>query len=204
MAVTSSRRRWPIAAAIVAVAAALMAAYLSPTIFADKPFPKQVFGRKNVILMAVNSENGLSNVHMATAFSLAKDDASVEIHIASFDKLRPEVERVSAAAGGKPFTFHSFNTSSQAIVFDRNFGSEEALISAPGLQSVRRFTSNVEKFFIPWAVDEYFTIFSKTTDLINTIDPAVVVLDSLLPPAIDATRQADRVHAFRESPDEPN
>ena len=195
--VAPSSIRWSGVAAIIALSG-LLVSYFYTMILPEKPMPPQVVGRNNTILMAVNSENGLSNVHIATAFSLAKNYPLVEIHFASFDKLRAEVERVSAAAGGQPFKFHSFNTTSMEKCFARNFGNEEGLISPPGLKGVMHFTANIQKMLSPWTVEEYFTIFNKTMDFINEIDPAVVVLDSLLAPAIDATRQANRIHAFRK------
>jgi hypothetical protein len=49
---------------------------------------------------------------------------------------------------------------------------------------------------VPWSGPEYFNIVEELSRIIQEIDPAVVGLDPLFGPGIDATRLLNRKHAI--------
>jgi hypothetical protein len=49
---------------------------------------------------------------------------------------------------------------------------------------------------VPWSGPEYFNIVEEISRIIQEVDPAVVGLDPLFGPGIDATRLLDRRHAI--------
>ena len=49
---------------------------------------------------------------------------------------------------------------------------------------------------MPWEVDEYHETFRHIVEIINDLDPAVVVVDSVFSPGMDAVRQLNRLHAI--------
>lgn len=48
----------------------------------------------------------------------------------------------------------------------------------------------------PWNQEDHLALFRHISKLIEDVDPAVVVLDTMFSPAIEATRAANRLHAF--------
>lgn len=173
----------------------------SITSAAPKPSRDFVCGRNNTVLVLSNSENGVSNVHVATSFALAEQYPYLDIHYASFPKLRAEIERVSAQARRRNphsagIAWHEIPGLSFTMAVMRKYPGMAAAVIPPGLAGVSRFTRLMQSVLAPWDVDEHYDIFQHVSALIDEIDPAVVVLDSLFGPAMEATRQQNRLHAI--------
>jgi hypothetical protein len=49
---------------------------------------------------------------------------------------------------------------------------------------------------VPWSGPEYFNIYEELLSIIQEVDPAVIGLDPLFGPGIDATRFLNRRHAI--------
>ncbi|ORY71026.1 family 1 glycosyltransferase [Pseudomassariella vexata] len=54
-------------------------------------------------------------------------------------------------------------------------------------------------FALPWSAEDHLNIYHAAMQVLLRVDPAVVVLDTYMTPAIDATRQANYVHTIIES-----
>lgn len=48
----------------------------------------------------------------------------------------------------------------------------------------------------PWSGPQHIAIFEELSQLIQEVDPSVVMLDSLFGPSLDATREQNRRHAI--------
>jgi len=159
------------------------------------------------VLFIVNEHPGLSNVHVATAQSLLQHHTAVEIHFASFSKLKNTLDRVSSFAkrhepSAKDIIFHALGGVSYLIAMGNypHIGCDEdgliGSITKPGLEGIKRLTGDMQIYLDPWEQEDHLAHFRQLTDLIDKVDPAVVVLDTIFSPAIEATRAKNRLHAF--------
>jgi hypothetical protein len=172
------------------------------------PQPREyVRGRNNTALFIVNEHPGLSNVHVATAQSLLQSHSDIEIHFASFKKLNNTLTRVSSFAkrhepSAKDVIFHSLGGVSYLSAMESypQIGYDEdgkiGAISKPGIEGIKRIAGDMQIFLDPWQEEDHLAHFRQLSDLIEEIDPAVVVLDTIFFPAIEATRAKNRLHAF--------
>lgn len=153
-------------------------------------------GKNDTILFITNEHPGLYNVHLATLYSLLQKNPQLTIHYASFPKVEKRVQHISKlAANGKSVDFYPLPglgyTDSLTKVIDH---SDHA--HAPGLASVEIFGKNMGVYIAPWSAEAYWTLYESCDRLIEEIDPAVIVLDALLAPGINAARQKNRLHAI--------
>ncbi|RWA05990.1 hypothetical protein EKO27_g9115 [Xylaria grammica] len=158
-------------------------------------------GRNNTVLFLTNSEHGLSNVFLATVYTLLERHPEVEVHYASFSSMSRRLERVSKRAQEK-------NPSARSVVYHElpeldflyamvQIGMDvTGVIHPPGRASASSVARNMPLLTSPWLGEDHMTLFQKATDIIDEVDPSLVVLDALLRPAIDATWNSSRLHAF--------
>jgi len=168
---------------------------------------KYVRGRNNTALFIVNEHPGLSNVHVATAQSLLQSHSDIDIHFASFKKLNNTLARVSSFAqrhnpSAKDIIFHPLAGVSYYAAFDSHpqIGCDDdgkiGGISKPGMEGINRIAGDMQIYLDPWQAEDHLAHFRQLSDLIDEVDPAVVVLDTIFFPAIEATRAKNRLHAF--------
>jgi len=166
-----------------------------------------VRGRNNTVLYIVNEHPGLSNVHVATAQSLLQYHSDIEIHFASFQKLKNTLARVSSFAklhdsSAKDIIFHPLAGVSYYAAFENYafVGFDEdgkiGAISKPGMEGIKRIAREMQIYLDPWQEEDHLAHFRQLSNLIDEVDPAVVVLDTIFSPAIEATRAKNRLHAF--------
>ncbi|SPO06230.1 uncharacterized protein DNG_08919 [Cephalotrichum gorgonifer] len=187
--------------ALVGALGAILLSYLTNNKELENHLFKQVQGKNNTVLFLSNSNLGYSNVHLATAFALLEKHPSVKIHYGMFEKLRPRVERVSeygkrANPAAQPISIHLLHSEEYIVALKtRGVDPESSLITGPGWAGGAFFHRNFRWVLSPWLQEDHLDIYRDCADLINTIDPAVVVLDPILRPAIEATQDADRLYA---------
>jgi len=172
------------------------------------PEPREyVKGKNNTVLFIVNEHPGLSNVHVATAQSLLQSHSDIEVHFASFEKLSGTLARVSSfsksdAPSAKDIIFHPLAGVSYLIAMESyaQIGYDEdgriGAISKPGLEGIKRIADDMQIYLDPWEQEDHLAHFRQLSELIDEVDPAVVVLDTIFFPAIEATRAKNRLHAF--------
>lgn len=158
-------------------------------------------GRNNTILFLTNSENGLSNVHLATSFALLERHPSCEVHFASFHKQARRVHDISEAvlaknSSQKPIRFHEIRGRTMLQTLEDSQLGWEVMIGPPGHEGADLIAREMERYLSAWEAQEHYDIFLQIQDIIESIDPAVVVLDPFFVPGIDAARNLDRLHAF--------
>ncbi|KAF7550147.1 hypothetical protein G7Z17_g5916 [Cylindrodendrum hubeiense] len=162
----------------------------------------QIRGKNNTILFVTSELYGLANVHLATAYALLESHPDAEVHYASFPKFASRVKRTSSQAQrfnpeASEVIFHALNGRSyaEASPLAQSNGSEK-MVHSPGLKSAEGFCRILKLGLSPWPEDEYYDIYLSVRKLIDEINPAIVVLDMLLNPAVDATRDMHRAHAI--------
>jgi hypothetical protein len=189
-----------------AASAALLAVFLATTsLQTTESLVAPVQGKNGTVLFFVNVEYGLSNVHLATASALLEEYPCVEVHIASFPRAASKVARVSSLArrktpSARDIRFHELpGPEYTEALSDRAGGgasSTRHLIHAPGVKGLSKLLRHVEAAISPWEGADHVRIYEKAVEIIRVVDPAVVVLDTSLRPAIDATRQSNRMYAY--------
>ena len=172
------------------------------------PLPRDyVRGRNNTVLYIVSEHAGHSNVHAATAQSLLQNDPDIEIHFASFPKLANTVSRVTKFAKKheprvKEIVFHPLKGPSFHEAFEHydHLTMDEdgriGAISPHGTEGIKALAKDIQIFIAPWQQEDHLAHYRQVVDIIQEVNPAVVCLDTMFAPAIEATRALDRLHAF--------
>ncbi|CAI6088225.1 unnamed protein product, partial [Clonostachys chloroleuca] len=186
---------------LLLVAGAVIAALVALFIPSSPEREPYVQGRNKTALFISNIEHGLSNVHVATASALLEGYPDIEVHFASFAKLRDKLARVSAFAqsktpAAKDIIFHEIRGQAFFEAVQLLGHDLESTISPPGIAGIDRFTKNMQDWISPWSAEEHMVIYDEIGAIIDKVDPAVVVLDTLLRPALDSTRDKNRLHAI--------
>ncbi|KAF4468825.1 glycosyltransferase family 1 [Fusarium albosuccineum] len=146
-------------------------------------------GRRNVVLFVTTAANGLANVHLATSHTLLSQHPSLEVHYASFAKLKPDVDRA-----GESIIWHELPPPDILATIDRAFGSVAGLAAPPGLKGIDKLAGDVQTMLTPWTVEEHWNLYKSITKLIQEVDPALVVVDPGFRPAVEATQDTNYMH----------
>lgn len=195
------RHPWTFLALLTALTAVILSKSQSASTSDD--LYNQVQGKNNTILFLVNSNHGYSNVHLATAYALLEKHPSVELHFGTFEKMRSRVERVSktgasasASPSAQPISFHVLPSDDYltALAAQGVHSTAENMIVPPGLVGSRYQAKNLRWIFSPWAQEDHLAIYRTCRELIDEIDPALVVLDPIFRPAIEATQDTNRLY----------
>ncbi|KAI1423191.1 hypothetical protein F5Y12DRAFT_758591 [Xylaria sp. FL1777] len=194
-------------AAAVAALAVLVAVFLTRA----SPSPKDEFtptvqGKNGTVLFFINAEYGLSNVHLATTGALLEKYPGIDVHIASFPRLASKVAKVSSMArekfeAAKDIQFHELPGREYAQALSNQMGgvggkSARHLLHPPGVKGMNEIMRFIQPAMSPWDGDDHVEIFQRATEIIEAVDPAVVVLDLALRPTIDAAIQRDRLYTY--------
>ncbi|KAM5349592.1 hypothetical protein ACJ41O_006097 [Fusarium nematophilum] len=163
--------------------------------------PPYVRGRNKTALFVVNAEPGLSNVHVATASALMEGYPDIQVHFASFPRIKSSLARASAFARKKvpearDIIFHELRGPSYAdsVIM---VGKELANIAhPPGAAGIGHLCKDMQIWLSPWSTEDHLDIYEQLNTIIDQVDPAVVVLETLFRPGMDATRDKNRQHAL--------
>lgn len=160
-----------------------------------------VIGKNNTVLFMVNSEPGLSNVFVATAHALLEQYPHIQIHFASFPPIASQLARVSSHArkqspAARDITLHQLSTPSYYNCTVRSGRTMKTAVSPPGLAGIAQTAKDIQFYISPWTAEEHFIMYQELDTIINKTDPAVIVLDTLLRPAVDITRDRNRLHSI--------
>ncbi|EXF84532.1 hypothetical protein CFIO01_09660 [Colletotrichum fioriniae PJ7] len=191
----SSRKPVQVVGALII---ALLAAALSLRITKIERQPP-VIGKNNTVLFITNVEHGLSNVHVATVYSLLERHPEIIVHFASWPKIKPKIKRMSVYArikspSSRPAIFHQLPTPKSSDACGFNFTPN--WIRPPGIPGLKGLNDDMATFVSRWTGEDHLMIHNYVQKLIRDIDPAVVVLDMFHRPGVDATRGGNRLHAI--------
>lgn len=166
------------------------------------PAAETVVGLNNTALFLVTGNAGLSNVHFATAQALLEGHPDIQVHFASSDlSIVTKLDRISSHARAKtpearPIVFHHLPGPSYVKACQDAGVQFTDTVQPPGHRGSARMCELLQVFVAPWTGEDHLAIYRATRGVIDDIDPAVTVLDTLFRPGIDAVRTAKRVHAF--------
>ncbi|KAH7131082.1 hypothetical protein EDB81DRAFT_130413 [Dactylonectria macrodidyma] len=185
------------------LAGALLVAVLA-VLFSQNDVPERppyVQGRNKTVLFLVNSEPGLGNALVATASSMLENHADVEVHLASFPKLGKRLGRISEFARTKTpeasdIIFHELGSPSFEDAVTNAGKTMLNIPHPPGAAGIAQLCRDMPLWISPWTVEDHMDIYKDLKKVIDTVDPAVVVVDTLFRPAFDATRDSNRYHVI--------
>ena len=196
-------------AAVIAALAVLVAVFLAQTSQSTQAafVPTHTIpGKNGTVLFIINTEYGLSNVHLATASALLEKHPGIDIHVASFPRSAPKVAKVSALAEkrfkvDRGVKFHELPGREYAQALSNQMGgssgkSIQHLLHPPGVKGINEIMRVIRPAMSPWDGSDHIAIYERVRELIETIDPALVVLDMAFRPSIDAVLQSDRLYAY--------
>ncbi|KAK8091401.1 uncharacterized protein PG998_015216 [Apiospora kogelbergensis] len=209
-----ARYRQPgfIVAAVVAVAAwvAIRGQQAQQRWQQESDAANTVLGINNTALFLTTGVHGLANVHFATIQALLEHHPHVAIHLAAPVDDTPDhgggveakLARIAAFArmrnpAAQDVRFHPLPGPSWLGALAKNTDvSVASLTQPPGFRGVARFARQAQSSLAPWTGAEYLRVYGAARALVAAVDPAVVVLDTMFMPGVDAARGARRLHAF--------
>lgn len=195
----SIRRPWALLALVVALSAVLLSRAPSAS---ENDDGHHVQGKNNTVLFLANSNHGYSNVHLATSYALLENHPSVKLHFGTFEKMRARIHRVSQAGANvspnaQPISFNLLPSAEYLdAVAARGIMAPGDIVIPPGLAGSRYMSKNLRWILSPWLQEDHLVIYRRCKELIEEIDPAVVVLDPMFRPAVEAVQDANRLYAI--------
>ena len=162
--------------------------------------------KNNRVLFVTNEESGLGNVALATSNAILLNHPSIEVHYASFRKAAAAAAKISEyvqksnssrnTSSNAALRFHLLSGPSLGAAINAQGLSTDTLLSKPGLAGLTTLLHTMLLCLLPWSGPEYVALYKDIVSKIEEIDPAVVVVDTMLPPAVDAARNLKRKYVM--------
>ena len=166
--------------------------------------------KNNRVLLLMNEESGLGNVGLATSHALLEHHPSLEIHYASFRRAASAAASISnhiqRERQRSPNT--TFSSDSPALHFHllagpsygdallaQNF-SVNGLLHVPGLAGHASMRDTVVACLLPWTGEDYVALYHDAERTIAEVDPAIIVVDTVLTPAVAAAKSTGRKYVM--------
>lgn len=189
---------------IFAVVGALLAV-LAGWSFSAAPTPHEyVRGQNETVLFLSLAESGQINVQLATCQALLGRHPSINIHVASFSGMADRVNQVSSyglrkSPSARAITFHEIPGSGRITSMMRQLGCKgdsvvDCLMHPPGARGIDLLAPQLEFAIWAWPGQEHEAIYEHIKELIQQIDPAVVIVDQAFRPALDAIHKLSWNH----------
>jgi hypothetical protein len=159
-----------------------------------------MLNRKTVLFMT-NEEFGQTNVVLAVVYELLRQN-QLDIHIASWAALEPRVAALSEKVGREmpditlqPVQFHTLPFSPMFSMWEKNGGSMASIPHPPGRKGMARLQPLVAELFGVWGPKEYVELCEACENLAKKLQPGLIILDPVFPPAHDMCRKLNWNHA---------
>ncbi|KAG9253746.1 uncharacterized protein F5Z01DRAFT_127520 [Emericellopsis atlantica] len=164
----------------------------------DEPRPPYIQGSNRTALFLANEEHGLANVFIATAFAMLENHPDIQVHYASWDSARQRVHRAASFARetNPDIVFHTLTSMNYREAVEAQGKNFTNVIHAPASAGIAHISKDIQTYLCPWEPAQHLQLYDEVGALIDDVDPAVVVVDSIFRPAIDATRDKHRQHAI--------
>lgn len=154
-------------------------------------------GRNNTVLFLTAEPRGLANVHIATSFALAVNHPSLDVHYASFIELGDTVKQTSNSAlaknpSARQITWHEISGPGVEASFYRVFGNSNGMVEEPGAKGMAKKINDVKSLLTSWTAEEHWAIHKRLIELIDEVDPSVIIIDHVFKPASDLVGNVNR------------
>jgi hypothetical protein len=148
-------------------------------------------------LLLSNADPGLGNVVLAATYSLLTEHPDIEVHYGTFPALKNSLEeikkysQINVEKAGKLET-HYFKGLDHRECLYKRLGSMEGLLHRPGVAGLSRICNMVHDFAIIWDKEDYLGVYNEVSALIEKVDPAIIAVEPLFGPALDAIQNSKR------------
>ncbi|KAL7797380.1 glycosyltransferase family 1 protein [Trichoderma ceciliae] len=157
-------------------------------------------GRNNTVLVLTDNHHGLCNAHLAAVSALIESHPSVEVHYASFPSLASKLERIVENAKAKnpqaKVHWHQLDGPSIVDELGRQKGGASGIRTPPGLHGLWAFADTLTFFLAAWSKEAHLKTYWRVVNIIEEVDPAIIILDPLFRPGVDAARNLNRKRAY--------
>ncbi|KUI54172.1 Cyanidin-3-O-glucoside 2-O-glucuronosyltransferase [Cytospora mali] len=147
------------------------------------------------ILFLCSSDYGQANVILATAHAVLATGSSVELHIASENRMEPQVQdtvrladKMLPEAAPYQIHFHGIDGISQFQAMSR---PETGIMQSwelplPNFSNASQFMKRFSYGAMPWEPPEVVEIYTQVVKIIKEVNPDLTVVDPLYVPALTA------------------
>lgn len=158
-------------------------------------------GRKNTVLLLSNADSGLGNVVLAVCHSLLAEHSDLDVHYGTFPAFKKTLEDInkfvsvdaeSSNSKAGSVTIHMLDGPDYRQGIYERLGTIESMLHPPGLVGVNQFCKIIKNVGLVWKNEDYFEIYKQVLALIEEVDPAVVVIEPLFGPGLDAVETSKR------------
>jgi hypothetical protein len=153
------------------------------------------------ILFLTNVDRGQANVFLAVADALLRAEAKVEIHFASFSALEAEVNLLWQPTSDAPSTstsihFHPLDGLTMEDGLKQYFSTAsipcrqgylpESYLAPLGFKTTIRAIRDTMAIAVPYNGPQMQKLFSSIVDIITSVSPDLVLVDSLMTAGLTA------------------
>lgn len=178
--------------AAIAIVGALIAILL-----AQRPAPEPLIsGRNNTVLFLTDSHPGQSNGHVAAVSQLIESHPLLEIHYASFPSLANRLERIKAKHSKAKIHWYELDAASLVPQVSALMGGDSQFRAPPGLPGLQKYVDIVTFVLAAWPKEDHLKIYRRIAEIIEEVDPAIIILDQAFRPGVDAARNLNRKRAY--------
>ncbi|KAL0951774.1 hypothetical protein HGRIS_008445 [Hohenbuehelia grisea] len=143
-----------------------------------------------IILLFTYSEYGQANTILAIVEELATRKTVQEVHVCSYPALQKRVEAIDARSSSS-VVFHALEGPNYEEVLNLNGITTENIPHPPSSKSIEVFR-RLDFMVNMYDDGAYRKLVDTCTTLIKTLDPDVIIVDTLCGFAVDACRLLDR------------
>lgn len=160
---------------------------------------------KQKLLFLTNSEHGAANVHLAVSYEILVAHQDVEVHYVSFPRMEKHVQVISDLASKsmpnvkmQPIIFHSLSgpTITETISQQIKMPFCDAVTHPPGVAGAIKSYQSLSAFAAGWTGEQHLKLYAEIASCIRDINPALVVLDPVLIPGVEACRDLKMKHVI--------
>ena len=142
------------------------------------------------VLFFTHSEHGQAQVHLSTAYELLSQP-NVELHVASFEELAPRTVQISQffdqqneSSPKREIKFHLIDYPSM-----KKLKKSSEAVHPGGFFGALGAYRNMIRILLCWSPAQYVGMVQRCSDIVDEVQPDVVVVDSLFSQALDMCRQ---------------
>jgi len=150
------------------------------------------------ILFLSNSELGQANCFLATSHALMLLRPDIEIHFASYKRIRKAVQSTSDYARtlqpkANPIIFHEIKALSnqEALVARPELGVWEFMRSRPTIRNIPTILRVLSRIFIPYSGEELVLNYREIEAIVNEVKADATAVDSFFTVATTVLRTLD-------------
>lgn len=196
---------------VIAALAVVLALFAWPQSKPHNDYPALVQGSSNnTVLFIVAELHGLVNIHVATAQGLLERHPDIQVHFISYASLESKLARVSTLSKtrqplAKDIIFHQLEGEAYSAAFLRKIETTtprigakgfEALITPPGIVGLDILVTTIEHTTSPWDAPDHLAVYNQVSEIIDRVNPATIIVDTVFHPGIEAVRAKHWSHSI--------